>query len=90
MFTKADFELPLEKQLRLRVIHNEIEHCDDRDLLKENLKECSKTLMSYQHLLGEMIKKEIMADLEMLSPEVTKIVDEITGLSDGQNKGSSD
>ena len=29
MFTKEDFELPLEKQLRLRVINTEIDECSD-------------------------------------------------------------
>tara|TARA_Y100001972_G_scaffold110659_1_gene142601 strand:- start:354 stop:629 length:276 start_codon:yes stop_codon:yes gene_type:complete len=81
MFEPSDFNLPLEKELRLRVIDKEIEECNDRDALKENLKQCTRTLMRYQHLLSEMLRKQIMADLELFSPEVIKIVDEIISKS---------
>ena len=86
MFDESDFKMPLEKELRLRVITKEIDECNDVQALKDNLKQCSKTLMSYQHLLGEVLRKQIMADLEMFAPEVIKIVDEITGVSDGNRK----
>ena len=45
MFEPEDFEVPLEKQLRLRVILDEIEHCTDVKVLQENLKNCTKTLL---------------------------------------------
>ena len=85
MFDESDFKLPLEKELRLRVIQKEIEDCTDVAALKENLIQCSRTLMSYQHLLAEVLRKQIMADLELFAPEVIKIVDEITGQKDGGN-----
>ena len=64
MFSPEDFELPLEKQLRLRVIDKELEECDDRDALKENLKNCAYTLMRYQHLLTQITKRQITAELK--------------------------
>ena len=64
MFSPEDFELPLEKQLRLRVIDKEVEECDDRDALKENLKNCAYTLMRYQHLLTQITKRQITAELK--------------------------
>ena len=64
MFSPEDFELPLEKQLRLRVIDKEVEECDDRDALKENLKNCAYTLMRYQHLLTQITKRQITSELK--------------------------
>tara|TARA_B100001093_G_C26740071_1_gene976230 strand:- start:84 stop:293 length:210 start_codon:yes stop_codon:yes gene_type:complete len=64
MFKPEDFELPLEKQLRLRVINAEIDQCDDAKVLGENLKECAKSLMSYQHLLGKAVEKNLMDMLD--------------------------
>ena len=66
MFTKEDFELPLEKQLRLRVINTEIDECSDIKALQENLKTCAESLMKYQHLCARMAEhqmKSAMTDL---------------------------
>ena len=63
MFKTEDFELPLEKQLRLRLINQEIDECHDRDQLKDNLKQCAETLMRYQHLLAVTLKGVIEKDL---------------------------
>ena len=60
MFLPEDFELPLEKQLRLRVITKEVDECSDLDALKENLKNCAESLMRYQHLLGKAIEANMM------------------------------
>ena len=60
MFLPEDFELPLEKQLRLRVITKEVDECGDLDALKENLKSCAESLMRYQHLLGKAIEANMM------------------------------
>ncbi len=63
MFKPSDFELPLEKQLRLRVISKEIDECRDVDELKEVTKQCSETLMKYQHLLAVTLKSVVEKDL---------------------------
>ena len=63
MFKPSDFELPLEKQLRLRVISKEIDECRDVDELKEVTKSCSETLMKYQHLLAVTLKNVVEKDL---------------------------
>ena len=59
MFTPEDFEMPLEKQLRMRVVDKEIEECKDVEVLQESLKQCSCTLMKYQHLLTVVLQKQI-------------------------------
>ena len=60
MFKPEDFELPLEKQLRLRVIDKEVDECGDIDVLKAQLKQCVKSLMNYQHLLGKAVEANLM------------------------------
>jgi len=65
MFKPEDFELPLEKQLRLRVIDKEVDDCDDREQLKENLKSCAYTLMRYQHILAQITKRQLEDELKM-------------------------
>ena len=85
MFEPTDFKLSLEKELKMRVIIDEIEHCEDINALQEQLKQCAKSLMTYQHMLGEVIKRQITSDLENWAPEISKIVSEITGAPDGSS-----
>ena len=63
MFKPEDFELPLGKVLKLRVITDEVDECSDVDVLRESLKEVSKLLMRYQHLLASVLKGQVMADI---------------------------
>ena len=60
MFNPEDFELPLEKQLRLRVVTKEVDECTDIKALQENLKQCAESLMRYQHLLSKAIEANLM------------------------------
>ena len=60
MFKEEDFNLPLEKQLRLRVITKEVDECGDIEALKENLKNCAESLMRYQHLLAKAVEANLM------------------------------
>jgi len=79
MFAKEDFELPLEKQLRLRIIKEEIDSCTDVDALRDNLKQCAETLQTYQHLLNVVLKKQIESELVAwngkIVEEVNKVID---------------
>ena len=86
MFEPSDFKLSLEKELKMRVIVDEIENCEDIKALKEQLITCAKSLMTYQHMVGEMVKREITRDLETWAPEITKIVEDITGVSNGSRR----
>ena len=60
MFNSEDFELPLEKQLRLRVVTKEVDECTDIKALQENLKNCAESLMRYQHLLTKAVEANLM------------------------------
>ena len=59
MLSPEDFELPLEKQLRMRVISQEIDECQDIDALRENLKTCAESLMRFQHLCARMAEQQL-------------------------------
>ena len=59
MFEPSDFELPLETELKQRVILDEIEHCEDVNALRTNLKNLTKLLMTYQHLLNTVLAKQM-------------------------------
>lgn len=59
MLNPEDFELPLEKQLRMRVISKEIDDCNDIEALRENLKTCAESLMRFQHLCARMAEQQL-------------------------------
>ena len=87
MFSPEDFELPLEKQLRIRVIDKEIDECTDIDALRENLKQCAQALMKYQHLLSVTLRKQIENDIEQWGD---KIVKEVQVQLDGRSREEQD
>jgi len=70
MFQPEDFTLPLEKQLRMRVISKEIEECTNIEALQENLKQCAESLMKYQHLLSVTLAKQIENDLNRMADKI--------------------
>ncbi len=72
MFKPGDYELPLEKVLSLRVITDDIESCNDIKSLQTSLKETTRLLMTYQHLLGCLLKEQIQANLSQMFAEETK------------------
>ena len=59
MLNSDDFEIPLEKQLRLRVIKKEIDECTNVEALQENLKTCAESLMRFQHLCARMAEQQL-------------------------------
>ena len=71
MFKPEDYELPLEKVLTLRVINDDIESCSDIKVLKNSLKDTTRLLMTYQHLLGAVLKDQILSNLSKMIEEET-------------------
>jgi len=72
MFEQSDFELTLEAQLRLRVIFDEIEQCNDTKTLQESLKNVTALFMKYQHLLNTVIAKQMEQNISELLKEKVK------------------
>ena len=71
MFEKSDFELPLETELKQRVILDEIDQCEDVKALQVNLKNVTQLFMRYQHLLNTVIAKQMELNIaELLQSKV--------------------
>lgn len=64
MFSKDDFDIPLEGQLRLRVITDEINECSDIDELRKQLIVSAKLVMTYQNILNRILKEQIAKELQ--------------------------
>ena len=76
MFNPEDFELPMEKSLRMRVIRDEIEKCEDIKEMRKQLAVCAESLMRYQHLLAVVLEDSLKKELGRLSPEAVKIIED--------------
>ena len=63
MFSKEDFEISMEKELRLRMINDEINHCDDIDELRKQLINVTRLFTQYQHLLEIAVKQLMVQDI---------------------------
>lgn len=68
MFAKEDFEISMEKELRLRMVNDEINHCEDIAELRKQLINVTRLFTQYQHLLEVAVKQlmvQSISDLEM-------------------------
>ena len=59
MLKPGDYDLPLEKELRLSVIKKEIKECNNIDALRENLLTCAESLMKYQHVCAKLAEENL-------------------------------
>lgn len=59
MFKPQDFEVPLEMQLKLRVVTDEVRECRDVEALQEHVIKTTELLAKYQHLLNSTLKNII-------------------------------
>jgi hypothetical protein len=69
MFKAEDFQISMEKELRLRVINDEINNCEDKDELRKQLINVTRLFTQYQHLLEIAVKQlmvQSLSDLELL------------------------
>ena len=80
MFSADDFEIPLEKQLKMRVVLDEIDKCSDVKQLQDNLKECAKSLQTYQHLLTITLQKQLQQELMAWNKEVMEHINATTDI----------
>ena len=88
MFKPEDFEVPLEKQLKMRIVYDEIDNCDNIKELKEQLKACADQLMKYQHLLSVALRNQLVAELEKWDIAASKIVREAMKENDGSTRST--
>ncbi len=62
MFNEEDFKISMEKELRLRMVNDEINHCDDIDELRKQLINVTRLFTEYQHLLEIAVKQLMVQD----------------------------
>jgi len=74
MFKPQDFEIPLEKQLKMRVIYDEVEGCKDVEVLQASLKSTVEQLMKYQHLLSITLQKQLESELKGFNKELQEMI----------------
>ena len=84
MLKHEDFQIPLEKQLKLRLVFDDVEKCTDVKILRIVLKEVSQQLMQYQHLLGKVLEEQLMSELEKWDIQASTIVKEANKKDDAR------
>ena len=72
MFKSEDFELALEKKLRLQVIKKEVEECRDIEALQEQLIHMTEVFMKYQQLLNVVLANQIESNLASIANTIEK------------------
>ena len=90
MLTPEHFEIPLEKQLKMRMIYDEVDQCTSVEALQENLKATAEQLMKYQHMISTMLKDQIMAELDKWDTDATKIVKDRVDQVNDETRGLQD
>ena len=64
MFKPEDFQLSMEKELKLRVVNDDIMKCKDVDTLQNSLKAVTIQLMKYQQLLDVVLREKLETELK--------------------------
>ena len=83
MFNPEDFQLPMEKQLKLRVITDEVKECRDVEALQTNLLAVAEQLMKHQQLLDVTLRQLLDIELKKLDSRAVKIVEDSMSSADG-------
>ena len=83
MFKPEDFQLSMEKQLKLRVIKDEVSECRDVEALQKNLLAVAEQLMKHQQLLDATLRQLLDVELEKLDSKAVKIVEDSISSADG-------
>ena len=63
MMKASWFNLPLERELTLHKINQEVDECDDIKALRESIKSLAYQNARFQHMIGEMIKESLEAEV---------------------------
>lgn len=66
MFNKEDFEISIEKELRLRMVNDEINQCDNVEELRKQLINVTRLFTQYQHLLEIAVKQLMVQNISNL------------------------
>ena len=72
MFVPEDFQLSLESELKLRVIRDEVDQCNDVKELQQQLKTATELMMKYQTILNRVLREKISENLSMITDKIEK------------------
>ena len=75
----------MEKQLKLRVIKDEVKECRDVEALQTNLMAVAEQLMKHQQLLDATLRQLLDIELGKLDPQLVKIVEDLSSSADGKS-----
>lgn len=64
VFEPEDFQISLERQLKLRMINDEIDDCKNIEILQTRLKETVESLIKYQQVVESIAKRQLEAEIE--------------------------
>ncbi len=66
------FNLPMERELTLIKINQEIDECTDIKILRNSVKDLAKQNAMFQHMLSELLRENLTNEIDRLF-ENTKI-----------------
>jgi hypothetical protein len=67
---KADwFNLPLERELTLHKINQEVDDCTDIKALRESVKSLAYQNARFQHIIGELLKENMAVEIKRFFDE---------------------
>ena len=64
MLSASDFNLPIDREFTLVKIRQEIDECDNKEALRENLKMLVEQNARFQHMIGKLLEQELMREVE--------------------------
>ena len=64
MLSAEDFNLPIDREFTLVKIRQEIDECDNKEALRENLKMLVEQNARFQHMIGKLLEQELMREVE--------------------------
>ncbi len=60
------FNLPMERELTLIKINQEVDECSDIQMLKNSVKDLAKQNARFQHMIGELLRETLTSEVERL------------------------
>ena len=66
MIPPEAFEIPLETELSVRILYEEIENCNDIKSLKENLRGLVTQNTKLKHLLNTVLEAQLKSEMDKL------------------------
>ncbi len=60
------FNLPMERELTLIKINQEIDECKDINVLKKSVKDLAKQNAMFQHMISEMLRETLTNEVESM------------------------